>query len=145
MDRGAWQATVHGVTRVGHDLATKPPPPYNSILLHSGLIPHPGETHSHFGGRQGSSVGAQEPSQKPWSLQDPTEGAAALKPCQPPGAAQPERAGQAWGFSPRTQPGRGEPFPPCLSSSCFSTSRYSDHSTQWSFPLTSPSLPLLLT
>ena len=28
MDRGAWQATVHGVARVGHDLATKPPPPY---------------------------------------------------------------------------------------------------------------------
>ena len=26
MDGGAWQATVHGVTRVGHDLATKPPP-----------------------------------------------------------------------------------------------------------------------
>ena len=26
MDRGAWQATVHGVTRVRHDLATKPPP-----------------------------------------------------------------------------------------------------------------------
>ena len=24
MDRGSWQATVHGVTRVGHDLATKP-------------------------------------------------------------------------------------------------------------------------
>ena len=23
MDRGAWQATVHGVTRVGHNLATK--------------------------------------------------------------------------------------------------------------------------
>ena len=23
MDRGAWQATVHGVARVGHDLATK--------------------------------------------------------------------------------------------------------------------------
>ena len=23
-DRGAWQATVHGVTRVGHDLTTKP-------------------------------------------------------------------------------------------------------------------------
>ena len=29
MDRGAWQATVHGVTRVRHDLATKPPPPPN--------------------------------------------------------------------------------------------------------------------
>ena len=27
MDRGAWQATVHGVARVGHDLVTKPPPP----------------------------------------------------------------------------------------------------------------------
>ena len=26
MDRGAWQATVRGVTRVGHDLANKPPP-----------------------------------------------------------------------------------------------------------------------
>ena len=25
MDRGAWQATVHGVARVGHNLATKPP------------------------------------------------------------------------------------------------------------------------
>ena len=25
MDRGAWQATVHVITRVGHDLATKPP------------------------------------------------------------------------------------------------------------------------
>ena len=23
MDRGAWQATVHGVQRVGHDLATE--------------------------------------------------------------------------------------------------------------------------
>ena len=27
MDRRAWRATVHGVTRVGHHLATKPPPP----------------------------------------------------------------------------------------------------------------------
>ena len=26
MDRGAWQATVHGVSRVRHDLATKSPP-----------------------------------------------------------------------------------------------------------------------
>ena len=25
-DKGAWQATVHGVSRVGHDLVTKPPP-----------------------------------------------------------------------------------------------------------------------
>ena len=27
MDRGAWRAIVHGVTRVRQDLATKPPPP----------------------------------------------------------------------------------------------------------------------
>ena len=27
MDRGAWQAIVHAVTRVGHDLATNPPTP----------------------------------------------------------------------------------------------------------------------
>ena len=30
MGRGAWQATVHGVTRVGHDLVTKLPPPPKS-------------------------------------------------------------------------------------------------------------------
>ena len=30
MNRRAWQATVHGVTRVRHDLVTKPPPPYTS-------------------------------------------------------------------------------------------------------------------
>ena len=27
IDRGVWQATVHGVARAGYDLATKPPPP----------------------------------------------------------------------------------------------------------------------
>ena len=27
MDRGAWWATVHGVARVGHNLAIKPLPP----------------------------------------------------------------------------------------------------------------------
>ena len=26
VDRGAWWATVHGIARVGHNLATKPPP-----------------------------------------------------------------------------------------------------------------------
>ena len=30
MDRGVWQATAHGVARVAHDLATKPPPSLNS-------------------------------------------------------------------------------------------------------------------
>ena len=34
MDRGAWRTIVHGVVRVRHDLATKPPPPlYISHLL----------------------------------------------------------------------------------------------------------------
>ena len=28
MDRGAWGTIVHGVARVRHDLATKPPPPF---------------------------------------------------------------------------------------------------------------------
>ena len=27
MDRGTWWATIHGVTTVGHDLATNLPPP----------------------------------------------------------------------------------------------------------------------
>ena len=26
MDRGAWQAIIHGVAKVGHNLVTKPPP-----------------------------------------------------------------------------------------------------------------------
>ena len=35
MDRGAWQATVHGVTTVGHDSVTKPPPPPLKTLINS--------------------------------------------------------------------------------------------------------------
>ena len=49
VDRGAWQATVHGVTRVGHDLVTKPPPqpiplpgdgsfPIHPLELNPGLL-----------------------------------------------------------------------------------------------------------
>ena len=33
MDRGAWQATVRGVSRVGHNLVTKPPPRLNETSL----------------------------------------------------------------------------------------------------------------
>ena len=32
VDRGAWRARVYGVTRVGRDLATKPPPPTTTRL-----------------------------------------------------------------------------------------------------------------
>ena len=33
MDRGAWQTTAHGVTRVGHDLVTEPPSPPGQGLI----------------------------------------------------------------------------------------------------------------
>ena len=33
MDRGAWQATVHGDARIGHDLVTKPPSPRQYVKL----------------------------------------------------------------------------------------------------------------
>ena len=33
MDRGAWQTTIHGVARVGHDLVIKPPPSQAVYIL----------------------------------------------------------------------------------------------------------------
>ena len=41
MDGGAWRGIVHGVTRVGHDLVTKPPPP---PILVIGIYPVEVET-----------------------------------------------------------------------------------------------------
>ena len=41
MDRGAWQATVHGVSRVGPDLETKPPQP--ELGQEEGMMPGKGE------------------------------------------------------------------------------------------------------
>ena len=38
MDRGAWQATVHGVTRVRHDLVTKPPPTMEELGFRGGSV-----------------------------------------------------------------------------------------------------------
>ena len=38
MDRGAWKAIVHGVTRVGHDLVTKLPPLISLVLYVSILV-----------------------------------------------------------------------------------------------------------
>ena len=40
MDRGTWRATVHGVARIKHNLATKPPPPLylSSIPLYFSYI-----------------------------------------------------------------------------------------------------------
>ena len=34
MDRGAWRAANHGISRVGHDLATKPTPPFEQKDMH---------------------------------------------------------------------------------------------------------------
>ena len=33
MDGGAWQAIVHGVSRAGHDLVTKPPQLHMAINM----------------------------------------------------------------------------------------------------------------
>ena len=38
MDRGACQATVHGVAGVGHDLATKPPPPHEPMGISDAVL-----------------------------------------------------------------------------------------------------------
>ena len=42
IDRGAWQATVHGVARVGHDSATKPPPPPQLLRRSFRVLEPPG-------------------------------------------------------------------------------------------------------
>ena len=38
MDRGAWQAPIHGVARVRHNLVTKPPPPPRQLLAHAAHV-----------------------------------------------------------------------------------------------------------
>ena len=50
MDSGTWQAAVHGVARVGHELVTKPQPPSTCRGKHAqGLLKilKPLGTHSH--------------------------------------------------------------------------------------------------
>ena len=51
MNRGAWQATVHGVKRVGYDLATERPQPrfqVSRFLLLDLKIHHQTESHTDF-------------------------------------------------------------------------------------------------
>ena len=46
MDRGAWRATVHEVTRVRHNLANKPPPsPFSLPYTHFPSFFHPSNHH----------------------------------------------------------------------------------------------------
>ena len=54
MDRGAWQATVHGVTRIGHDLVTKLPPPGRGAPGWLGILPGPWWTVVPHGWRDGA-------------------------------------------------------------------------------------------
>ena len=54
MDRGAWWATVHGITRVGHDLAAKPPP-HHCVLEDSVYYPCPIHLLGHWFLRERSS------------------------------------------------------------------------------------------
>ena len=56
MDRGAWWATVHGVARLGQDLATKPPTPLCQLSLKH-LIPSQSSL-----GESGPTRWPQEPS-----------------------------------------------------------------------------------
>ena len=55
MGRGAWQATVRGVVRVGHDLVTKPPPSRIDTYTHTHThthVPHflyPSSVDGHLG------------------------------------------------------------------------------------------------
>ena len=44
MDREAWRATVHGIARVEHNLATKPPLP----VIFMPVEPGDGGTHHHL-------------------------------------------------------------------------------------------------
>ena len=65
MDRGAWQATVHRVTRVGCNLATKPPPLFQHIVGCKGFYCALG--------RLCRSGGTREPHTPPAPEQDRTE------------------------------------------------------------------------
>ena len=40
MDREAWQATVHGVSRVGHQLVTTPSPPPDTLKSYKWNLGH---------------------------------------------------------------------------------------------------------
>ena len=47
MDRGAWRATIHGITRVGHNLVTKPPP-FHNIVVAFAIQQHKSATGAHI-------------------------------------------------------------------------------------------------
>ena len=60
MNRGAWQASVHGIPRARHDLATKPPPPSpRKLMPYLGLL-HPVPLQETLKHSSGSTSGGRE-------------------------------------------------------------------------------------
>ena len=57
MDRGAWRATVHGVIRVGHILATKSPPPVSTPVFSGFPCGSAGKEFTYNAGDLGSICG----------------------------------------------------------------------------------------
>ena len=57
MDRGARQATVHGVARVRHNLTTKPPPPFVESEYQVVLYTY---THTYLGKIRGECTGTDK-------------------------------------------------------------------------------------
>ena len=64
MDRGAWQATDHGVARVGHTLATKSPPFLKSSMM--GFPGGPVVKNLPWSARDNSSIPGPGRSYMPW-------------------------------------------------------------------------------
>ena len=57
-DRGAWRATVHGITRVGHFVTKSPPPPFirRTDAKAEAPIVWPSDTKSHLIGKDPDAV-----------------------------------------------------------------------------------------
>ena len=79
MNRGSWWATVHGVTRVGHKLVTKPPHTHT----HESDTNHHTHTHTHTHTHRGfpggsdskeSACNGGDPGSIPGSGRSPGEG-----------------------------------------------------------------------
>ena len=65
MDRRAWGATVHGVTKAGHNLATKPPlPPQGTRTKSGSQQPWKEETQISLSGGQHLQTKPQKSQQK---------------------------------------------------------------------------------
>ena len=71
MDRGALWVIVQGVTRVGHDLATKPPPPQLIKSFPYSFGKYWAKIHYVAGGLLGTSIAVIELNKEPLSTKLP--------------------------------------------------------------------------